>query len=53
MNYEIFIEMYRWFLNQLHFENHTIDVNDSAVTRYVRQAGALSINNYKTLCIPK
>ncbi len=41
MNHEIFIEMYNYFLNQLHFDNDTIEVDGSTVTRYGQEEGSL------------
>jgi hypothetical protein len=40
MNHEIFIELYRWFFEQLQFDNYTLDVDSSVITRYGEQEGA-------------
>jgi hypothetical protein len=40
MNHEIFIELYRWFFEQLQFNNYTLDVDSSVITRYGEQEGA-------------
>jgi hypothetical protein len=40
MNHEIFIELYSWFFEQLQFDNYTLDVDSSVITRYGEQQGA-------------
>lgn len=40
MSHEIFIELYRWFFEQLQFDNYTLDVDSSVITRYGEQEGA-------------
>ena len=40
MNHEIFIELYRWFFEQIQFDNYTLDVDSSVITRYGEQEGA-------------
>ena len=40
MNHEILIELYRWFFEQLQFDNYTLDVDSSVITRYGEQEGA-------------
>jgi len=40
MNHRIFIDLYRWFFEQLHFDNYTLDVDSSVITRYGEQEGS-------------
>jgi Transposase DDE domain group 1 len=40
MNHQIFIDLYSWFFDQLHFDNYTMDVDSSVITRYGEQEGA-------------
>jgi hypothetical protein len=37
MNHAIFIELYSWFFEQLQFDNYTLDVDSSIITRYCEQ----------------
>ncbi len=34
MNYELFMELHRWFFQQVQFDNYTLDVDSSVITRY-------------------
>ena len=40
MNNHFFPELYRWFFDQLIFDNLTLDVDSSVITRYGEQEGA-------------
>lgn len=40
MNYEVFKELYSWFFTQLKFDNYTLDVDSSVITRYGLQEGS-------------
>lgn len=40
MNHKMFIEIYSWFFEQLKFDNYTLDVDSSVITRYGEQEGA-------------
>ena len=40
LNYSVFTELYSWFFDQLHFDNYTLDVDSSVITRYGQQQGA-------------
>lgn len=40
MNNSLFIELYSWFFEQLKFDNYTLDVDSSVITRYGEQEGA-------------
>lgn len=40
LNHSVFIELYSWFFNQLHFDNYTLDVDSSVITRYGEQQRA-------------
>ena len=40
LNYSVFTELYSWFFEQLHFDNYTLDVDSSVITRYGQQQGA-------------
>ncbi|MFP5039573.1 IS1380 family transposase [Parasediminibacterium sp. JCM 36343] len=40
MNHDIFIELYSWFFEQLQFDNYTLDVDSSVITRHGEQEGA-------------
>lgn len=40
MNHELFISLYRWFFNQVQFDNYTLDVDSSVITRYGLQEGS-------------
>lgn len=39
-NNEIFPQLQRWFFEQLHFDNMTLDLDSSVMTRYGEQEGA-------------
>lgn len=39
MNQQIFTGMYRWFFNQLKFDNYTLDLDSTVMTRYGQQEG--------------
>lgn len=40
MNHELFIKLYRWFFKQIQFDNYTLDVDSSVITRYGMQEGS-------------
>jgi DNA-directed RNA polymerase subunit N (RpoN/RPB10) len=40
MNHQLFIELYSWWFEQLQFDNYTLDVDSSVITRYGEQQGA-------------
>lgn len=40
LNHQVFIELYSWFFDQLQFDNYSLDVDSSIVTRYGEQEGA-------------
>ena len=40
MNHQLFIELYSWFFEQLSFDNYTLDVDSSVITRYGEQEGS-------------
>ena len=40
LNHSVFIELYSWFFEQLQFDNYTLDVDSSVITRYGQQEGA-------------
>ena len=40
INHRIFIELYSWFFEQLNFDNYTLDVDSSVITRYGEQQGS-------------
>jgi hypothetical protein len=40
MNHHLFIELYSWFFEQLTFDNFTLDVDSSVITRYGEQEGS-------------
>lgn len=39
-NQRIFTSLFSWFYNQIHFDNYTLDVDSTVVTRYGDQQGA-------------
>jgi len=39
-NNEVFTELYKWFFNQLEFDNYALDFDSSVLTRYGDQEGA-------------
>jgi hypothetical protein len=41
LNHHVFIELYSWFFEQLQFDNYTLDVDSSVITRYGEQQGAI------------
>lgn len=47
MNHELFIKLYSWFFNQIKFDNYTLDVDSSVITRYGNQEGSLRGYNPK------
>lgn len=47
MNQGIFMGMYRWFFNQLRFDNYTLDLAPTVVTRYGQQEGVKTGYNPK------
>ena len=40
MNHHLFIDLYSWFFGQLKFDNYTLDVDSSVITRYGGQQGS-------------
>jgi len=40
MNHAVFTELYSWFFDQLKFDNYTLDVDSSVITRYGEQQGS-------------
>ena len=40
MNHQLFIDLYSWFFEQLTFDNYTLDVDSSVITRYGEQEGS-------------
>jgi len=40
VNTEVFGTLYRWFFRQLHFDNYTLDLDSTVMTRYGDQEGA-------------
>ena len=40
INDKVFTELYRWFFNNLKFDNYTLDFDSSVITRYGDQQGA-------------
>src|SRR3954454_3558180 len=39
-SHQFFIELYSWFFEQLTFDNYTLDVDSSVITRYGEQEGS-------------
>jgi hypothetical protein len=39
-SYAFFIDLYSWFFEQLDFDNYTLDVDSSVITRYGNQEGS-------------
>jgi hypothetical protein len=39
-NQELFPQLYKWFINQIQFDNFILDVDSSVITRYGNQEGA-------------
>lgn len=46
-NNRIFTELNQWFFNQIKFNNYTLDVDSSVITRYGKQQGSISGYNPK------
>ena len=40
LNHAVFIELNSWFFEQLQFDNYTLDVDSSVITRYGEQEGS-------------
>jgi hypothetical protein len=40
MNHQLFIDLYSWFFEQIRFDNYTLDVDSSVITRYGEQQGS-------------
>ena len=40
MHHSLFIELYTWFFEQVQFDNYTLDVDSSVITRYGEQEGS-------------
>ena len=40
MNHQILIELYSWFFEQIQFDNYTLDIDSSVITRYGEQEGS-------------
>jgi hypothetical protein len=40
MNHQLFLDLYSWFFEQIHFDNYTLDVDSSVITRYGEQEGS-------------
>lgn len=40
MNHALFMELYRWFFKLVEFDNYTLDVDSSVITRYGLQEGS-------------
>src|SRR4051794_33255280 len=40
MNHQLFLDLYSWFFEQIHFDNYTLDVDSSVITRYGEQQGS-------------
>ncbi len=40
LNHSLFIELNSWFFEQLQFDNYTLDVDSSVITRYGEQEGS-------------
>ena len=39
-SHQFFIDLYSWFFEQLQFDNYTLDVDSSVITRYGQQEGS-------------
>lgn len=44
-NHTIFHSIYQWFFEQLHFDNYTLDLDSTVLTRFGTQQGAASGHN--------
>lgn len=40
INQRVFTKLFQWFFNQIQFDNYTLDVDSSVITRYGNQEGA-------------
>ncbi|WP_367890817.1 transposase [Ferruginibacter sp.] len=40
LNHSVFIELNSWFFDQVQFDNYTLDVDSSVITRYDQQQGS-------------
>jgi len=49
VNVHFFKELYSWYFEQLHFDNFTLDVDSSVITRYGEQEGAKKVTTPKSL----
>ena len=47
LNQKIFHPLYQWFFEQLHFDNYTLDLDSTVLTRYGNQQGAAKGYNLK------
>ena len=47
MNHQIFIDLYSWFFEQIEFDNYTLDLDSSVITRYGEQEGSKKGYNHK------
>lgn len=54
-HHSVFIGLYSWFFEQLQFDNYTLDVDSSVITRYgeqkVRKKGTIQLNVAATVTI--
>lgn len=46
-NHRIFHELYQWFFGQLHFDNYSLDLDSTVLTRYGNQRGSAKGHNAK------
>ncbi len=46
-NNSVFTELFQWFYRQIHFDNYTLDVDSTILTRYGEQEGATKGYNPK------
>ena len=49
LNHSVFIGLYSWFFEQLQFDNYTLDVDSSVITRYGEQEGAKNYLIFHTI----
>lgn len=47
LSHQLFIDLYSWFFEQISFDNYTLDVDSSVITRYGEQEGSLKGYNPK------
>jgi hypothetical protein len=40
INQNVFTDLYQWFFEQIHFDNYTLDLDSTVMTRYGEQDGA-------------